>query len=139
MKQFKLAQVIKEEVRKQLNEIGENIKIVDAFLDYPAGRMGDNQINVAFDNDPEDNPEDPSTWRVIPIDDFNIWFEQEYKDDLIDGNYYSDNSNEDGLGTSIDDWNQTYSDFRVFDAPYDVIKDFIKAVHGGDYTQLAVN
>lgn len=64
MKQFKLAQVIKEEVKKQLHESPTKYEIEEFNPPDP----GDDYIEVSF-------KDEPVVWRGIPVKDFDAWMD----------------------------------------------------------------
>lgn len=64
MTKFKLAQVIKEEVKKHLHESPTKYEIEEFNPPDP----GDKYIEVSF-------KDEPVVWRGIPVEDFNAWMD----------------------------------------------------------------
>ncbi len=70
MTKFKLAQVIKEEVKKQLSESMHKI------IDMMPAEGNETEMEIAFDNDPNDaGKSEPDTWRALPLQDFQEWLD----------------------------------------------------------------
>ncbi len=81
--------------------LSESVKVVD--IDGPE----DDQILVAFDNDPNDkDKKEPDTWRVIDTEKFNEWLEKKYNLKI----YMEWNGTDEG-DDQIINWENVYRDY----------------------------